>query len=70
MQRFWYENWQRQIDPAMKSCGGVHCMIIDNSDIAKGRSNGTLRRVVGVKRTATPHCNGRITIMKKYMPQM
>ena len=44
---------QKQIDPALKLYVGAHCMIIDNDDIAKGRANGTLCRVVGVKR----NCN-------------
>ena len=44
---------QKQIDPALKLCVGVHCMIIDNNGIAKGRANGTFCRLVGVKR----NCN-------------
>ncbi len=41
---------QKQIDRALKLYVGAHCMIIDNDDIAKGKANGTLCRVVGVKR--------------------
>ena len=40
----------KQVDPALKFYVGCHCMIIDNDDISKGRANGTLCRVVGVKR--------------------
>jgi hypothetical protein len=40
----------KQVDPALKLYVGCHCMIIDNDDISKGRANGTLCRVVGVKR--------------------
>jgi len=40
---------QKQIDPALKLYVGANCMIIDNDDISKGRANGTLCRVVGVK---------------------
>jgi hypothetical protein len=39
----------RFIDPALKLYKGVHCMINDNDDIASGRGNGTLCRVVSVK---------------------
>jgi hypothetical protein len=46
---------QKNIDPALKLYVGAHCMIIDNDDISKGRANGTLCRVIGVKRkTDTP----------------
>ena len=37
------------IDPALKLYRGVHCMINDNDDIASGRGNGTLCRIVSVK---------------------
>jgi hypothetical protein len=37
------------IDPALKLYKGVHCMINDNDDIASGRGNVTLCRVVSVK---------------------
>ena len=40
----------KQVNPALKLYVGCHCMIIDNDDISKGRANGTLCRVVGVKR--------------------
>ncbi len=40
----------KQIDPALKLYVGAHCMIIDNDDISKGRANGTLCRVIGIKR--------------------
>jgi len=40
----------KQVDPALKLYVGCHCMIIDNDDISKGRANGTLCRIVGVKR--------------------
>ncbi len=46
---------QKNIDPALKLYVGAHCMIIDNDDISKGRGNGTLCRVIGIKRkTNTP----------------
>ena len=37
------------IDPALKLYRGAHCMINDNEDIASGRGNGTLCRIVSVK---------------------
>ena len=37
------------IDPALKMYIGVHCMINDNDDIARGRGNGTLCRLVSMK---------------------
>jgi hypothetical protein len=37
------------IDPALKLYIGVHCMINDNEDIASGRGNGTLCRLVSIK---------------------
>ena len=40
----------KQVDPALKLYVGCHCMIIDNDDISKGRANGTLCQVIGVKR--------------------
>ena len=41
---------QKNIDPALKLYVGAHCMIIDNDDITKGRANGTLCRVIGIRR--------------------
>ena len=41
---------QKNIDPALKLYVGAHCMIIDNDDISKGRANGTLCRVIGIRR--------------------
>ena len=40
----------KQVDQALKLYMGCHCMFIDNDDISKGRANGTLCRVAGVKR--------------------
>jgi hypothetical protein len=43
------------IDPALKLYIGAHCMINDNDDIKDGRANGTLCRLVSIKRkTSTP----------------
>jgi hypothetical protein len=39
-------------------------MIIDNDDISKGRANGTLCRVVGVKRKSDQPLNGKTTMGK------
>jgi hypothetical protein len=41
---------QKNIDPALKLYVGAHCMIIDNDDISKGRANGTLCRVIGIRK--------------------
>jgi hypothetical protein len=38
------------IDTALKIYKGCHCMINDNDDIKEGRANGTVCRVVSVKR--------------------
>ena len=40
----------KQVHKALKLYVGCHCMIIYNDDISKGRANGTLCRVVGMKR--------------------
>lgn len=41
---------KKMIDPALKIYKGCHCMINDNDDIKEGRANGTVCRVVSVKR--------------------
>lgn len=40
----------KHVDPALKLYVGAHCMITDNDNLAEGRANGTLCRVVSVKR--------------------
>ena len=40
----------KQGDPVLKLYVGAHCMIDDNKDISKGRVDGTLCRVIGIKR--------------------
>ena len=44
---------QKMIDPALKLYVGCHCMINDNDDIKEGRANGTVCRVVSIKRKNT-----------------
>ena len=45
----------QQVDPALKLYVGAHCLINDNEDIPKGRINGTLYRVVGIKLKPDQH---------------
>ena len=37
------------VDPALKLYKGAHCMINDNDNIASGRGNGTLCRIISIK---------------------
>ncbi len=60
----------KQVDPALKLYVGCHCMIIDNDDISKGRANGTLCRVVGVKRKSDQPLKRKNYDGKKYTLQM
>ena len=43
----------KMIDPALKLYVGCHCMINDNDDIKEGRANGTVCRLVCIKRKNT-----------------
>ncbi len=60
----------KQVDPALKLYMGCHCMIIDNDDISKGRANGTLYRVVGMKRKSDQPLTWKNYDGKKYTLQM
>ena len=40
----------KQVDPALKLYIGAPCVINDIEDISKGRANGTLCRMIGIKR--------------------
>lgn len=40
----------KYVDPALKLYVGAYCMITDNDDIKSGLANGTVCRVVGVKK--------------------
>ena len=42
-------NQHKWINPLLKLYNGVHCMIIVNEDVIKGRANSTLFRVVDIK---------------------
>ena len=48
---------QKNVDPALKLYFWAHCMIIENDDISRGRGNGTLCRVIGVKRKSNTPLN-------------
>jgi hypothetical protein len=41
---------QKMIDPALKLYVGCHCMINDNDNIRFGQANGTLCKVIAIKR--------------------
>jgi hypothetical protein len=41
---------QKMIDPALKLYVGCHCMINDNDNIRLGQANGTLCKVIAIKR--------------------
>ena len=42
-------NKSKLVDAALKLYVGCHCMINDNDDIAEGRANGTLCKVIAIK---------------------
>ena len=60
----------KQVEPALKLNVGCHCMIIDNDDISKGRANGTLCRVVGMKKKSDQPLKRKNYDGKKYTLQM
>ena len=41
---------KKHVDPALKLYVGAHCMIMENDNLKEGRANGTMCRVISIKR--------------------
>jgi hypothetical protein len=59
---------KKMIDPALKLYVGCHCMINDNDDIKEGRANGTVCRVISIKRKNTSPLQWKNYDGKKCIP--